>query len=88
MSIVEDYADIARRMNPATPEPCTKPGPCPCDGPCRFAVDAMKSLGVFDDPPPAEGKYVAIFEELGRLWALNGSTQCCAAKPLAGADDD
>ena len=48
----------------------------------------MKSLGVFDDPPPAEGKYVAIFEELGRLWALNGSTQCCAAKPLAGADDD
>ena len=32
MSIVEDYADIARRMNPATPEPCTKPVPVPATG--------------------------------------------------------
>jgi hypothetical protein len=84
MNIADNFPDIAKRMSPATPEPCNEPCPCPCNEPCRFAVDAMKSVGLFDDPPPSTvGKYVAIFEELGRQWALNGSTQCCSVAAAA-----
>jgi hypothetical protein len=35
---------IARRMNPATPEVCEKPGPC--DRPCSFGVEERESLEI------------------------------------------